>query len=156
MWHISPYSKLDRLKCTGVLFDFCFRSFQTGAESHERWTKIAEETKKASSQLEDSERRLRDKAKEVSALQAELSELSERAQAAEKASANLQSEKEELEKRISLLRESTKTSSDEVKRLSGTLNLKDVEVESLRGDLASLSDQVCPFIILLFPLLLSR
>ncbi len=51
---------------------------------------------------------------------------------------------EELEKRISLLRESTKTSSDEVKRLSGTLNLKDVEVESLRADLASLSDQV-PF-----------
>ena len=50
--------------------------------------------------------------------------------------------KEELEKRISLLRESTKTSSDEVKRLSGTLNLKDVEVESLRADLASLSDQV--------------
>ena len=50
--------------------------------------------------------------------------------------------KEDLEKRISLLRESTKTSSDEVKRLSGTLNLKDVEVESLRADLASLSDQV--------------
>ena len=85
---------------------------------------------------------MRDKAKEVSALQAELSDMSERVQAAEKTSANLQSEKEELEKRISLLRESTKTSSDEVKRLSGTLNLKDVEVESLRGDLASLSDQV--------------
>ncbi len=63
-------------------------------------------------------------------------------QMAEKTSSNLESEKEELEKRINLLRESTKTSSDEVKRLSGTLNLKDVEVEALRGDLASLSDQV--------------
>ncbi len=61
---------------------------------------------------------------------------------AEKTSLNLESEKEELEKRINLLRESTKTSSDEVKRLSVTLSLKDVEVEALRGDLASLSDQV--------------
>jgi hypothetical protein len=30
----------------------------------------------------------------------------------------------------------------QVKRLSGTLNLKDVEVEALRADLALLHDQV--------------
>ncbi len=63
------------------------------------------------SQLEESERRLRDKTKEFSVLQNELAEMSERVQATEKTSANLQSEKEELEKRINLLRESTKCQS---------------------------------------------
>ena len=93
---------------------------------------------------------MRDKAKECSALVSQLDESAEKIQSSEKNCANLSSEKDELEKRIALLRESTKTSSDEVKRLSGTLNLKDVEVESLRGDLASLSDQVTYFAVHLF------
>ena len=55
-------------------------SFQNGAESHDRWTKMADEAKKATSQVDEAERRLRDKTKEVSALQTQLSEMTDRVQ----------------------------------------------------------------------------
>ncbi len=57
---------------------------------------MAEEAKKVTSQLEESDRKLRDKTKEVSTLQTKLDELADRVQTAEKSSANLLSEKVEF------------------------------------------------------------
>ena len=54
---------------------------------------MAEEAKKVTSQLEESERKLREKTKEVSTIQTKLDELADRVQTAEKSSANLLSEK---------------------------------------------------------------
>ena len=43
---------------------------------------------------------------------------------------------------MSALRDASKNSSTEVKRLSGCLSSKDIEMESLKTDLASLSSQL--------------
>ena len=50
--------------------------------------------------------------------------------------------KEGLEKEIRTLREASKNSTDEVKRLSGSISTKDIELDSLRSDLTSLSTQL--------------
>ena len=50
--------------------------------------------------------------------------------------------KESLEKEVSTLRDASKNTSAEVKRLSGTISSKDIEMESLKTDLASLSSQL--------------
>ena len=50
--------------------------------------------------------------------------------------------KESLEKEISTLRIASQNSTGEVKRLSATISSKDIEIESLKTDLASLSSQL--------------
>ena len=50
--------------------------------------------------------------------------------------------KESLEKEISTLRNASQNSTGEVKRLSATISSKDIEMESLKTDLASLSSQL--------------
>ena len=68
-----------------------------------------------------------------------LKEEIEQGQAAYK---KVNSVKEGLDKEIMTLREASKNSTDEVKRLSGSISTKDIELDSLRSDLTSLSTQL--------------
>ncbi|TRY77089.1 hypothetical protein TCAL_02709 [Tigriopus californicus] len=47
-----------------------------------------------------------------------------------------------LEKELMVWKDSSQTNTDEVKRLSGTVNSKDLELETLRGDLAAMTGQL--------------
>ena len=50
--------------------------------------------------------------------------------------------KERLEKDISTLKNAAQTSVAEIKRLSGAIGSKDIEIENLKSDLASLSSHL--------------
>ena len=68
--------------------------------------------------------------------------LKEEIEQAKVAYKKVNSAKEGLDKEILTLREASKNSTEEVRRLSGSVSSKDVELDSLRTDLSSLSSQL--------------
>ena len=124
------------------MFLLKLQSEKSGSETQKALQKKTEELIQNSSKLTEANDLITSFKEVQNTQEDQIKLLKEEIEQAKVAYKKVNSAKEGLDKEILTLREASKNSTEEVRRLSGSVSSKDVELDSLRTDLASLSSQL--------------